>query len=66
MLGKHHSDETIRKIREARKGQECKCKKAVICIETGQVYDSVTDAARENHYVSGALKNPKSVANGYH
>lgn len=66
MLGKHLSDETKMKISKANKGKECKRKRAVICIETGKIYNSIGEASKENHFVSGALKNPKSVANGYH
>lgn len=41
--------------------------KPVRCIETGEIFDKVKDAAdKYNHHISGALKNPNRTACGYH
>lgn len=52
-LGKHHSEETKKKISDARKGTKrsletrLKTSKAVKCVETGEVFNSITFAAEK-------------------
>lgn len=47
MLGKHHSNETKKKISDSKKGVSNNAAKIkVICITTGEIYDSATDAGR--------------------
>lgn len=45
MLGKHHNDETRKKISESKKGVSNPLKKIkIICVTTGEIYESATDA----------------------
>lgn len=44
--GKHFSEEHKRKISEAQKGAKSKKAKKVICVETGKVYCSLSEAAQ--------------------
>ena len=56
MYGKHHSDETKRKISKNRKGKctgnECNLyknsyfSKAILCVETGEIFESLREAER--------------------
>ena len=46
MFGKTQSDETRKKISDAKSGKNHPLSKRVICIETGIVYDSAADAER--------------------
>lgn len=43
--GKHHSDETKLKLREAKKGKPSYASKKVICTETKIVYNSAKEAS---------------------
>ena len=65
--GKHHSAETRRKISEANKGKNAK---AVICIETGAVYSSGTEAAKAigvtQEAISQVLRGKAKTSGGYH
>lgn len=45
---RHQSNETRQKISQSLKGNLCAAKK-VICIETGIIYNSVSDAAQKNN-----------------
>lgn len=77
-LGKKQSIETIEKRKEAfRRKKEngyvrtnAWCKKQVICVETGAVFDSVKDAAEwvgcNPTSVSGNLKKRYSTCKGFH
>lgn len=52
MYGKHHSDSTKEKIGNANRGrkrteeQRLKCARPVSCVETGEIFPSITDAAK--------------------
>lgn len=47
MLGKTHNDETKKKISESKKGVSNVSKKVkIICVTTGEIYDSATDAGK--------------------
>jgi len=71
-LGRHHSEETKRKLSEARIGtkqsrdQVLKKSKSVICIESGVTYDSITEAAKAHgvsiHAVSNVLRGKSQTA----
>lgn len=69
LFGKHHSDETKRKISQANKGkkrtydQKLACAKKVRCVETGEVFNSITEAA--NAY-SVSVHSISKVLNGHH
>jgi len=75
-LGRHHSDETKQKIAEARTGtkqsreQVLKKSKGVLCVETGKLYDSITDAARAYgvsvYAVSNVLRGKSQTAAKHH
>jgi group I intron endonuclease len=62
-FGKHHSAETRRKISEA------KCKK-VVCVETGEVYRSLSAASKAAgvslNAISNALCGESKTSGGYH
>lgn len=62
-FGKHHSAETRRKMSEA------KCKK-VVCVETGEVYRSLSEASKAAgvslNAISNALCGKSKTSGGYH
>lgn len=78
--GKHHSAETRQKISEAKKGKipwnkgkkgQISCnKKAVICIETGILYSSATEAGKSigvtRKAISNVLCGKSKTSGGYH
>lgn len=65
--GKHHSAETRRKISESHKG---KTAKAVICVETGTLYISCTEAAKSigvtQEAISSAVRGISKTSGSYH
>lgn len=72
--GKAHSVESKRKISKSRKG---KCaggnnhnSKKVLCIDTGEIFDSTTSAAKAYHMsssnISSACRGDSYTAGGYH
>lgn len=81
MYGKHLKPETITKIREAKLGvklsdevvekiRASRKKKRVICLETGEVFDSIREAARKYNLNSGSLccvcNGKGKTLSGYH
>ena len=65
--GKHLSQEERRKVSESLKG---KTTKAVICIETGTLYSSVTEAAKSigiaKSNITAVCRHRREKAGGYH
>lgn len=65
--GKHLSQEERRKVSESLKG---KTTKAVICIETGTLYSSVTEAAKSigiaKSNITAVCRHKRERAGGYH
>ena len=65
--GKHPSAETRRKMSQSHKGKN---KKAVICVETGTLYSSGTEAAQSigvtNGAISRVLRGIQKTSGGYH
>lgn len=61
MQGKHHSEDTKSKISKANSGkkrskeQKEKISKPIICIETGEIYLSITEAADKHGVTIGAI-----------
>lgn len=61
MKGKHHSEETRAKISAARAGTQrpmearLKTSKKVVCVESGEVFDSITFAAERYGVTIGAI-----------
>lgn len=74
MFGKHHSEESARKISESLKGKFEGSKnpsaKAVVCIETGRVFQTMKDAQTETGIrwqgISHAVRGVRKTAGGYH
>lgn len=73
MYGKHFSEEAKRKIRESLKGKHINRKdqsKRVLCIETGIVFESISDAYRKTGVclsgISAACLGKLKTAGGYH
>lgn len=79
--GKRHTEETRRKISESRKGKrhteearlkmsKAKKKKSVICVETGEIFDSILDAHRQtgisDSNISMACNGKLKTAGGKH
>lgn len=56
MYGKQHSEETRRKISEANKGQDNVRSMAIQCVETGVIYKSMSQAAKELGTYTSAIK----------
>lgn len=66
--GKTLSKEHKRKIGEAHKGKNCK---KVLCVETGQVFNSITEAynwlsIEYNSNIGACCRGKQTVAYGYH
>lgn len=73
MYGKHLSEETKRKIKENRpdqSGANHPNSYQVLCVETNQVFGSVTDAGKamkiRRHYISDVCKGNRDNVKGYH
>ena len=73
MYGKHHSEETKRKIKENHadmSGANSPSAKRVICIETGEIYQTMIEASvKTGIYKSGISKCCRGVqktTGGYH
>lgn len=76
LLGKHHSEETKKKISDAHRGmkqtleQRRKKSKKVICIETGIIYPAISEAAEEYGVdistISCAVRGKLKTAKGLH
>lgn len=73
MYGKHHSEETKRKIKENHadmSGANSPSAKKVVCIETGEIYQTMIDASIKTQiYKSGISKCCRGVqktAGGFH
>lgn len=63
MKGKKHSEETKRKMSEAHS-------KKVLCVETSEVFESVSEAQRKtgifNNSISNVCNGKRKTAGGYH
>lgn len=76
MKGKHHTEETKRKLAEAHLGKPApqasieKHQKKVFCVETGVIYNSITEAATQNGVtitaISRVLSGKGKTSAGYH
>lgn len=71
MFGKKHSDEARKKISESHKGKFINRKdlsKQVLCVETGEVFESIRDAERKTgiNHISQACNGKRKSAGGYH
>ena len=70
MYGKHHTEETKKRISEANKGKYYGKSTRVICIETGDIFESINQAAKfygvniNGIYV--ALDKENRTCKGYH
>ena len=68
--GKHYSVEERRKMSESHKGKTPSNIKAVICVETGTLYSSITEAAESigltKWAISNAVRGVQKTAGGYH
>lgn len=56
MYGKQHSEETRRKISEANKGKDNPRSMKIVCVETGVVYKSMSQAATKLNTYASAIK----------
>ena len=70
-LGKHLSHETKQKLSKLRKGKpNYKCRKKVICLETGIIYDGLINAFQETKIkianIQSVCSNRSKTAGGYH
>jgi group I intron endonuclease len=64
----HPSEETKKRMSDARKGKKpVNCRK-VICIETNEIFNSIAEASRNKNInnIGKALTNEKYTAGGYH
>ena len=81
MYGKHHNEEAKSKISKANKGRKCSEEtrrklseansKKVICIKTGQVFESVMEASKKtglssHSYISNCCRGRQKTAGGFH
>lgn len=71
MLGKHLSNEAKKKLSIANKGRpNLACRKAVICLETGIVYESITQASKELNCdaseIAKCCKGKRRAVKGFH
>lgn len=70
MYGRHHTEEAKRKISESKKGKYYGKSTKVICVETGEIFDSICKCAKYfNSDVSGVyvvLDKPNRTCKGYH
>lgn len=66
--GKKLSKETIQKLIAANKGRPSKSRKKVICIETGEIFKSLTEASDKKDvfagHISKCCKNPNATIGG--
>lgn len=64
--GKHHSEETLRKLTEGKRDKM----KIVLCVETGEIYPSISDAARRTGFSQGNISmcclGQRQTAHGFH
>lgn len=70
MYGKTHSEETRKKISEANKGKKSKRSMKIRCVETGEIFESMTQAAKKYNTYASAIKlavdNPKRTCRKLH
>ena len=65
-FGKRHSAETLQKLKDGKRDKM----KAVLCVETGVLYPSISEAAGENGYSQGNISmcclGQRQTAYGFH
>ncbi len=70
MWGKHHSEETKKKISNSKKGKYNGKSTKVLCVETGEIFDSINKAAIFYHVnINGiyvVLNKDNRTCKGYH
>ena len=78
MYGKHPSEETRRKLSESHMGKFIRNRKKyidthrkrIMCIETGKIYESIGDAAKDTgwstSYISSVCSGKRSATGPYH
>lgn len=70
MYGKHHSEETKRKISKSLKMRDTRPKKKIICVETDEIFNSISEAARKYglvvSHICGCCKGSRKSVGGYH
>lgn len=67
--GKHHSEETKQKISKSLKMRDTRPKK-IICVETDEIFDSISEAARKYglvvSHICSCCKGKRTVTGSYH
>jgi hypothetical protein len=70
MYGKHHTDASNEKNRQAHLGAKNKNSKPVICIETGEMFASMGEAGRQKQCndtsINKVCRGVKKTAGGFH
>ena len=70
MYGKHHTEESKEKNRQAHLGQNNKMSKLVICVETEEIFASQGEAGRakkcDSSTINKCCRGVKKTAGGYH
>lgn len=70
MYGKHHSEETKKKIAEKNRGRSNSRNIKIICVETGVIYKSMSEASKQLGTYTSAIKltvdNPHRTCQNYH
>lgn len=67
MKGKHHTEETKEKISKMSKGRASKHNKKVVCLETGEIFNSIDEASRlYGGHVRDVVKGRRKTSGGLH
>jgi len=68
MYGKHHSPETRKLMSEKQKGKHNPRARPVYCVETGEIFDTIKEAANKYDvsHIGDCCRRKRKTAGGYH